>query len=389
MLSAAIVGTALQGALAALPSTLPVTISGSTPATTFTANDVGTLGNKYTVNVVSIPAGLTYTGGGQLTSGATDPTLTTLLDTLATQRFHAISWPWESAYTVVQTFLEARNVINNAFLHGVAFIGFDDTEANIKTKVNGTNPLNSPNLLFIGNEKSAGGVSAIITPPDWRAVELISIEALRLTSGSLLGQYVATTSQLDVVGGPGSASLPLFNTPLKYTSLTDPASLFSDSSQQNLENYGFTIIGVNESKTSMITGQVMTTYKVNTRGENDTSFKYLEYIRTGYEALEIFYRTFKADYAQSRLTQGDLVAGRSMANDNSIKGNCLRIYKILSSADYTLLQSGRDAQKYFLNNLSVTTNLATGSVTISGQLPIVTQLRSITITFQLSFSIGG
>jgi hypothetical protein len=78
-----------------------------------------------------------------------------------------------------------------------------------------------------------------------------------------------------------------------------------------------------------------------------------------------------------------------MANANSITGNCLRIYQILSSADYTLLQAGRAAQKYFLNNLSVTTNLATGSVTISGQLPIVTQFRSAIITFQLSFSIGG
>ena len=92
---------------------------------TLTANDVGTTPNKYTVEHVNIPAGITVntnvtTDRVQFSSGATDPTLTGFFDDVASTRFHTISWPWEADFSEVQDFLEARNIINNAFLHGVA-----------------------------------------------------------------------------------------------------------------------------------------------------------------------------------------------------------------------------------------------------------------------------
>lgn len=387
------VATKVKAGLDALPSTFIAANALVTATITLTANDSGTIGNKYTIYQEKLPAGITVnTNVGesrdQFSSGATDPVLTGLFDNVQSIRFHTISWPWESDFSEVQDLLETRNVVSNAFLHGMAFIGFDGTEAEIKAKVNGTTPLNSPNLIFIGN-RQVSGASAIVTPADWRAIEFASIEALRQTPDVPLGQYITVTSPLDAFGNPGLASLAFYNTPLAETGLTDPNLLFDNQEQINLESDGYSIIGINESNSRMITGGIVSTYKFNTKGEDDVSFKYLNYIRTGFLALEIFFKTLKSDYSQFRLTEGDVVAGRAMTNKESIEAEYTRIYKLLSGPDYVLTQSGTDAESFFFKNLLVSTDLSTGTVTSSGQLPIVTQVRQFNMTFQLAFSIGG
>jgi len=84
------------------------------------------------------------------------------------------------------------------------------------------------------------------------------------------------------------------------------------------------------------------------------------------------------------LTQGAVIAGRSMANQATVEAYCGKLYGEL--AKQAILQAGETAQKYFSTNLVVTLNLSTGTVTVTGQLPIVTQLRIINVTFQVSFT---
>jgi phage tail sheath gpL-like len=389
----ATIATNCSNALAVFTS-MPATPSVVTSTTCrLTANDVGTIPNKYMVKISGVPAGITVnsttqTATLQFASGATDPTLTTIFNTVSATRFHAVLFPWTSSSAIVDGFLAPRNVMNNAFLQGVGFIGVDDTEANLKTLVDGGTPLNSQNLIFMGNNMISSK-STIVTPPDWRCAEFVAIEGLRLTDGAPIGQYVTVNSSLDQFGGPALASLGLYNTPLSYTTVTAPELLFDETSQTQLTGYGYSIIGVNESKTMMITGQVVSTYKFNDKGQADPSFKYLEYIRTGYLALEIFFRTLKSAYSQFRLTEGDLVPGRAMTNKEQIGAEFTNIYNTLASQDYALIPAGTASQKYFFSNLNLVLDIADGIVTASGILPIVTQIREIDIAFRMSFSIGG
>lgn len=388
-----VVSAAIEAALDALSSEFPATASEAAGTVTLLANDVGTLGNKYTVQCDDIPAGLTINGNAitdrvQFSSGATDPATTTLFDSVAATRFHSISWPWESAYDSVVTFLEARNVISNEFLQGIAMIGYDDTEANISSKVNGVTPLNYRSLFFAGN-RQVSGASVIIEPPDWRVAEFLAIEGLRLTEDAPISQYVTVTSPLDVLGGSALASLGYYNTPLPDTDPVDASELFTGTEQGNLKDDGYTIIGVNGAGSSIIMGEVVSTYKTDALGNEDVSFKFLNYIRTAYLAMEIFFRTLKADYSQFRLTEGDVVAGRAIVNKEGIEGEYLRIYKLLSGPSYVLTQAGSTAESYFYNNLSITLDLANGKITSGGQLPIVTQIREFNVVFQISFTTGG
>lgn len=387
------VAVAVKAALDALAENFPATAGIAVDTVTLTAADAGTIPNKYVVEHINIPAGITVntneqTDKVQFSSGATDPTLTGLFDNVAATRFHTIQYPWENDFQEVQDFLEPRNVINNSFLQGVAMIGFDDTEANIKAKVNGVTPLNSQNLFFMGN-RVASGVAAFVEPPDWRVVEFAAIEGLRLTEDVPIGEFITTSAPLDAIGGPGSASLAYYNTPLSETAAVDPDVLFDEQEQQNLGDDGYTVIGVNSSATDAIMAEVISTYKVNTLGNPDVSFKFLNYIRTSYLAFEIFFRTLKQSYSQSRLTEGDIVAGRAIANKEAIEAEYTRIYKLLSGPDYTLTQAGNDAESFFFRNLLLVLDIANGKITSSGQLPIVTQIREFIVTFQIAFSIGG
>ena len=75
-----------------------------------------------------------------------------------------------------------------------------------------------------------------------------------------------------------------------------------------------------------------------------------------------------------------------MANAQSIKTELLRIYRSL--AELALVQSGREAESLFSANTLVTITLANRTVTISGPLPIVTQLGVVNYALQLEFTVG-
>ena len=392
--TAAAVAGLVNTAIGNLPNRFPADPTVATATLTLEATDAGTIPNKWTVEHINIPAGITVntnsvTDRAQFSGGSADPSFTGIFDNVSSTRFHAISWPWHASFSEVQTFLEARNAINNEFLHGVAFMGVDGTQAALTQIVNATaNPLNSQNLIFAGN-RQVSGASVIIEPPDWRLAEFIGIEGLRLTDGVPIGQYITTSSPLDAVGGSGSASLAYYNTPLANTSPSNLDDLFDGTEQLQLTNAGFTIIGTNTAGNATLMGEVVTTYKTNTLGNPDVSFKFLNYVRTSYLALEIFFRTLKSDYSQSRLTEGDVIPGRAMANSESITAEYTRIYKLLSGPGFVLTQAGPDAEAFFFRNLNLTINVAAGRVTSSGQLPIVTQIREFITTFQIAFSIGG
>jgi len=391
--TANVVALAVEAAFDALESRFPASNLLAVDTLTLTASDLGTLGNKYTVVHENIPAGITVNTNisesrDQFTSGVTDPTTTTIFDNVATTRFHTILWPWESDFSDPVDFLEPRNIINNEFLAGNVYIGFDDTEANIKTKVNGSTPLNSLNLYFMGN-RQISGVSAIIEPADWRVAEFAAIEGLRLTSGVQISEFVAVSAPLDQVGGSGSASLGYYATPLALTSPANAELLFDEQEQINLKADGYTIIGVNESSTETIMAEVVSTYKFNDAGDPDVSFKFLNYTRTGWLILELNFRSVKSTYKQYRLTNGALVARRAMANQGSITGKLLGLFKELGGPQFVLTQAGDDAEKTFSDNLVVTVDAATGLVTSSGILPIVTQMRKFDQIWQMSFTVGG
>lgn len=379
------IGDALDTAVAA-DGDVPVTSANVTGTVTVTAVNDGTVGNDIALSVSGTVAGVTHSVTG-MASGATDPVLTGILDVVGDKRYQTIIWPWALDTSVLTSFLDARFNVDNRVQDGVGITAMHDSLANHTTRLNA---LNSESLVFFcdksESETSYAGASQVELAPV-KAAMFGAIRALRLTDGASISQYVITANgPSDSFGGAALASKPYFNTEFPNLNLIDIGRGWDDTEIEQLHDAGGSVIGQNVAGNAAIAGEVVTTYKTDSAGNPDVSFKYLNYVDTASGSREYFFNNLKSRFAQSRLTEGDVLRGRDMANDLTIINFCEKLYQDLSGVDYVLVQAGEDALKFFKDNISVTLDLATGTATIQMTAAIVTQLRKINATFKIAFS---
>lgn len=365
----------------------PVTASALSGAVTFTADNAGTEGNLIGLRMEGSVAGIT----GALVamaSGATNPTLTGIFNVCADTRYQTVVWPssWGGA-EVLTNFLDGRFNVNNDVKDGVVIRSLVDTKAN---HVSALAALNNKNeVYFCGKLVN----DTLWKGNGWQEIPMVvsayfaAVRSLRFTPDVDLSRYVTTTTGLlDSIGGPALASLPYFNTPIPYLNVIPVGKDWTMAEVETLAAAGGSVIGNNRSNNTVIVGDVLTTYKTDPAGNTDVTFKYLNSVDTGSNVREYFFNNSKNQYAQTRLTNGDLLPGRSMANRQSIAAYFAKLYQDLAGSDYVLLQAGEEALNFFKTNLVITLDLAQGKVTATAQVPIVTQLRSIIMPMQIAFT---
>lgn len=383
-----IIGDALVAAITA-DTTAPVTAVNTTGTVAITAIHKGTEGNFITISVSGSAASVTYTVTA-MTGGASDPSLTSLFDVVGDIRYQSLVYP-SYVRASAKTFLDARFNVDKKILDGVGFDCMTDTAANIVTAVNA---LNSQSCGVIANKKIATSFytgSGIFEINTIIASQIAAIRALRLTDGTNIGRYVsATYGAKDSFGGMHIASLPYFNTIIPALPLEDSGKCFTDTELTSLSTAGAITIGNNIANTNVVMGTTVTTYKTDGAGDADVSFKYLEYVDTEVTCREYLYNNMRERFAQCRLTNGDVIVGYNMADEQVIKAFISGLYVDL--ADVALVRIGKDVATgidwltYFKQNLSVTLDMALGKATVTMLLPIVTQLRAIEMTIQVNFS---
>jgi len=385
------IADAITAAYAA--TTAPFTVGNVAGVVTVTATDLGTIGNDYGIEIKNVPAGVTSITLADGVTGATPPTVTDVMDLVGTRRYQGVLWPSDllSSVTEVSDFLDNRFNVSNDVLDGVAFVGESNTLSLAKAAANAHN---SQSLVLMGNALTVGKEvwpttaiakigPEVLHPVDFTTAAFIGIRARRLSDGASISSVVVATASNDQFGGIATASLPYFNTPLDGVPVTESVDVFDGAEQAELNADGFSVVGPNRPITETLTGAVVTTYKTDDAGNEDVSFKYLNYVDTASLCREFIFNNFKAIFAQSRLTDGDLIAGRSMENAASIKAVFKRLLDILK--DNALVRDGREADKIVDDSLVVVLDLAGRSATLSSVLPIVTQLETINVPLQLTF----
>lgn len=385
--TATVIGEAIETAINADADAPFLTAVNTAGSVALTAANKGTYGNSIPLGLSGTVAGITLSVTG-MTGGATDPTLTGVFDVIADQRYQAIVWPYPSATTEVRTLLDARFNADGQVLDGVAFTAINDTLGNLTTLADA---LNSQSLVIIGGKQESetaykgGDVTEI---PMVKAAVFAGYRALRLDSDgfSVADLVISTNGALDSFGGPALASKPYFNTPFAQLIPIKTGRGFSNTEIEQLKDSGVTVVGNNIAGNTVVAGEVVTTYKTDTAGNPDISFGFLNYVDTSSQAREYFFNNYRARYAQARLTEGELIKGRDMANAESILGFSKQLYQDLSGPDFVLLESGEDALNFFVDNFIVTINKALGKATIQMTVILVTQLREIAATMKIAFS---
>lgn len=368
----------------------PVTASNASGVVTLTAVNAGTLGNDLGIAVslsLTVP-GISNTVTA-MTGGAGDPVLTNVFDVIGDTRYQSVIWPYWADTSEVRTLLDGRWNVNNAVRDGVAFTSSVDSEANHISRLGALNSQTLVDFTDATTDEDFFKGPAQLEIPFVKAAYFAGVDALRLTEGASISDFVITANgPLDAFGGPALASKPYFNTPLPLP-IIGTGRGWNDTQIENLHNVGGSVLGNNDTKTQAIVGEVVTTYKTDPASNPDQSFKYLNYVRTITAGREYNFRNLKARFAQSRLTEGQVLPGRDMANALVIFNFCVVLFEDLSGVDFVLLEGGEEALNYFKNNLVVTVTKATGQADITSKNPIVTQLRDIDHLFQLSFTTNG
>jgi len=365
---------------------MPAVAVAAVGVVTITAENGGTEANSFALSYSGVAEGVVVAITA-FSSGATDPSITTVFAPVANIRYQTIISPAAYGATYLTDFLEPRFNVSNNILDGVAIITSIDTLASLKTLGNSQN---SNSLVIFGDKTLSSAThkgAASVEAPYIRSSEFGAIRALRLTEDADISRYVVTTSALDSFGGPACASLPYFNTPMPSLVVTDSSLGFNATEQAELISAGVSSMGNNIANNAVIVGEVVTTYKTDSAGNVDGSFKFLNYVDTSVTAREYMFNNARKDWAQSRLTDGDLIPFRAIANRDSIYAKFVGYYTTLSEENYVLTQAGHEALNFYKANLNVTIDMALGKVTVIQKVPLVTQLRSIIGTFQLVFNL--
>jgi len=353
----------------------------------FTARDKGKVGNYYGIELFGAVAGLTVTLN-KFQNGTEVPNYTA--DMFPPKRYFGIAIPqyYRDLISVFAGVLKTRFNTENDIKDGVGFIGFEDRLSTCLSFANGLNdfiiPMGNnvvPSPYPIMNTKQTG--ASILTPADWYVCEFIGIRSIRLEADAPISEFVSANNK-DSFGGIALASLPYHNTPLNV-SVTPANLLFNNTEKKQLEDAGFSVVEPNLSESGMLTGSLVSTYKKNSLGLPDKTFKYLNYIDTGSVCREYMYFNMKSDLAQSRLTEGEIIPDRNMQNAESIRGLVMNYYASL--AKEALVQKGGAIASKVSSDMVISLDLANRTVEIIAKtFPIVTQIGTVNFAFTMKFS---
>lgn len=377
--------TALDAAIVLDPKA-PFTSGAVAGAVTVTAANGGTIANTFLLRTTGAVAGIT-TALTAWTGGTTDPALSTVFDPIEDERYQTIVWPGEYTLSELTDLLDPRFNATNKIMDGVGITTITDTLSNVKTAADTANSQsvalfgNKP--VSISNEFEGSHMREI---NDVMSAEFAAARSLRLTDGANLANVVITPrGPLDQFGGLSLATLPYFNTPFPDLPVPIVDTFWSTTERADLEDSGASVIGPNRARNGVIAAEIFTTNTTDPAANPDDSFKFLNTVDASSIGREFQFLNIKRAYVQSRLTDGDLVDGFSIENEDSVRAFVLSLYNALALV--VVYQKGQKALTKFIESLVVSVTLTPGSglVTLTEAPPLVGQLRDVQGTIQVSF----
>ena len=267
----------------------------------------------------------------------------------------------------------------------MGIVSVTDTYANHNTAVDA---LNFRILGYVTNNLVADDGShhggAIFENP----IQIAAYRGLRLTVNANVSSI---TVNGQAQGGFFFGGIPYHNTPFINLPVIESGDDFSNTQAVELENSGAWLLRNNPANTVLICNEAVTTYKTDTLGNPDVTYKYVNFLDTLSLVREYVFNNLKADFAQHILTTGDLIAGRPMVNKEGFIGTMMGYYATLSGINgdnsYVLLRAGSDEREAFRDALenSVLITLSTGTITAEAIANIVSQVRNIIVNFTPTF----
>lgn len=371
------------------PFSAALSSSGPSEIVTITCVHKGEVGNKMTMIKTGENLGFSCVTAG-FSGGTLNPSTTNAFVNAQNIRYQHIVSPSQWGRKYINDFLFPRfNTNQNSIMDGESIICINDTFANAKTfAVSGDSVSNSQVMVTIGNKyiNQTNFESGAIPELDLViGAQVGIINALRLTQNSNLNNFIIANliGTTDAIGGAALASLPLFNTRGLILPTINPEYEFTNEEIDEAEENCLTLLGNSPNRQYIQYGEMVTSYRYDTFGFPDTTFKYLNYIYTYSVIREFFRNTLISLYGQARLVNsgGSTGGGRSVASEETIRADLISIYTTLASNDYLLTQGDIDSLNEFKTSILISRDQTNRGFNISMFVPIVGQLEQLNITF--------
>lgn len=388
--TAAAVATKVE-ALADADTTAPFTAGVATGTITFTAANKGTLCNTWLISLLdsldrpAAVAGLTYTITAWA-DGATNPSLTGVFDEVASIRYQDVLWPEAYALSTLKAFIDPRKNVDNTILDGTGYTWSSLALADLKAAAIANN---SSECLVLSNEANALSYwkgPHIPEFPDAVTAKMVAAISRRFEDDFSISDIVVTNEPRDQFGGIHTASLPYFNTPLLFSRQPLNGTGYTDVEQVELRDSGVTVIGYNRMNNAVILGEAVTTWINDAAGNEDDTWKYLEWRHTHGAIREYIVKNCRREFSQYRLSLGAAVPGLAIATEGIIRAFLYQLYDEL--ADYGLTLKGRAHRKYFEDNLTVNLVPANRRAEIAADVPMMSQFAEGRGSIKFSFPVG-
>ena len=285
------------------------------------------------------------------------------------KRYQTVLFDSAANFDELEEWLQSRVNMSNTVKGGIGISMMNGSLATVKEFANSKN---SRTMVVLGNLDEMK-YNAI---PLLAAAEFGAKRALRLTDGAILGDLVLEAQE--AYGGINKSSLPYHNTPMSYDAPADELIIEQaiDLNDAGVSLFVPATIGV-------VLGTMVTLYKYDNSGIEDSAFKYLNAMDTSLAVQEYLFSNCQKEFGQTRATGGDLVAGVAMTNELAVKAYLVGLYEYM--VDYALVQGGKEALKSFKARLTVSLNAATGFYSVYAPVAIVSQFRGLNGVVAISY----
>lgn len=352
---------------------------------TITYNNTGSIGNFVRIGFSGTIAGLTVVKSGLFLSGGLgDPDLANLFDAIEDKGIRLIVYPeaYDSDNLINFTKNRIKTNLDNVLLYGQGYQMKTETYANIQTFLNGAT-INERTYTPLFDSIDEGG---IFLHSDVKTATLVAQTGILLTEGS--NTSLINTGNGVTSGGALWSAIPykgmnMVNFPVK--SQED----FTDAEFLALQDLGGTGFRNNKSETLVLVQDVKTSLTLDTLGNPDETFKFLNYLQTSTVCVEYFIKLFESRYPRHKLTIGSAPTGQPVINTAKFIGTMREGYITLSQdSQYGLLRDNATDQENFIKRISetVSTILIDGKISALALLPIVVQFRRLDLDFQPTFN---
>jgi phage tail sheath gpL-like len=383
--------TSLASAFAAVvnASTAPVTAAAAAGIVTLTYTHRGLEGNNESIRITPGSTGISV-AATPFSGGSVNPTLPSLQALAGNVRYFCIACPETYLTSALISDLDLRYNQDNEILDGRVYQTKTDSHGNLVVWLDTQNSKSQVPILrrLVSNSTNQGAHSC--EPSIKEASEFAALTTFRLTEGTdmtSIGQ-VNTGGLLDFIGGVAIASLPYHNLPVKVSRI--PAQLdWSYQEQRDLEAGGGVFYGNNRTNTAVIIGAANTTYKFDSSGAQDPTFRSLPHVDMFSLYRELRVRNTREFTKSKRMTSGDLVDNRGIVTVDSYIQFQQSLQALLSGADYMLTIAGDDAMEEFLADLSVVFDVQEGKITDTSKFRGVGQVNSIDMIISAQIGPGN